>query len=51
MLKAIQMISNAKKSGAAPVVDDVHPDRPEYRGFMIGKNPISFPADPAFAEI
>ena len=53
MLKAIEMISEAKKTSSAyePIIVDLHPDRPEYRGFMIGKNPISFPADPTFAEI
>jgi 7,8-dihydropterin-6-yl-methyl-4-(beta-D-ribofuranosyl)aminobenzene 5'-phosphate synthase len=60
MLKAVQMISDAKlrtpevsnQSGTQQqVIVDVHPDRPEYRGFMIKGKPISFPADPTFAEI
>jgi 7,8-dihydropterin-6-yl-methyl-4-(beta-D-ribofuranosyl)aminobenzene 5'-phosphate synthase len=54
MLKAVQMISKAKESlseSLSPVIVDLHPDRPEYRGFMIKGQPISFPADPSFAEI
>ncbi|TVY85347.1 Granaticin polyketide synthase putative ketoacyl reductase [Lachnellula suecica] len=54
MIKAIEMISEAKKSSAtaaAPVIVDLHPNRPEYRGFTIGNNPVSFSTDPTFAEI
>jgi 7,8-dihydropterin-6-yl-methyl-4-(beta-D-ribofuranosyl)aminobenzene 5'-phosphate synthase len=53
MLKAIKMISEANKTNATsePVIVDLHPDRPEFRGFQIGQNPVSFPADPTFAEI
>ncbi|TVY39104.1 hypothetical protein LSUB1_G001886 [Lachnellula subtilissima] len=53
MLKVIKMISEAMKTNSVykPFLVDLHPDRPEYRGFMIGNNPVSFPADPTFAEI
>jgi len=41
MLKVIKMISEAKKTKSIykPIIVDLHPDRPEYRGFMIGNNP------------
>lgn len=47
------MISEARKANATsqPLIIDLHPDRPEYRGFMISGNPVSFPADPTFDEI
>jgi 7,8-dihydropterin-6-yl-methyl-4-(beta-D-ribofuranosyl)aminobenzene 5'-phosphate synthase len=63
MLKAVQIISDEKaaKLGSSsttgqsqtqePVIVDIHPDRPQYRGFMMKGKPISFPADPNFAEI
>jgi 7,8-dihydropterin-6-yl-methyl-4-(beta-D-ribofuranosyl)aminobenzene 5'-phosphate synthase len=55
MIRAIEMITDAKKSNpsgwSSPVVVDLHPARPEYRGFMAGPNPISMQADPTFAEI
>lgn len=59
MLKAIEMINTAKgkKTSAAntqhlqPVIVDLHPKRPFYRGFNFGGKPVSMPADPTFAEI
>ncbi|TVY87223.1 hypothetical protein LAWI1_G005311 [Lachnellula willkommii] len=53
MLKAIEMISEAKKTSSISktIIVDLHPDRSESRGFMIGNNSVSLPADPTFAEI
>ncbi|KAJ9217622.1 hypothetical protein DTO166G4_804 [Paecilomyces variotii] len=54
MLKAIQMISEAKKEkelSDTSVVVDLHPSRPDYRGIGIGDNIISLEADPTFEEI
>lgn len=48
------MIRDAKKAkgpAASGLVVDLHPDRPEYRGFMAGEAPFSLPADPSFEEI
>lgn len=53
MLKAIDMIHQAKKSKSEnkPVVVDVHPSRPDYRGFALGDKIVSLEADPSFQEI
>jgi len=53
MLKAIQMITEAKGSNnQTPEVQvDLHPDRPDFRGFKMGPKIISMQADPSFAEI
>jgi 7,8-dihydropterin-6-yl-methyl-4-(beta-D-ribofuranosyl)aminobenzene 5'-phosphate synthase len=51
MVRAIEMITEAKGSGAEPVIVDLHPARPDYRGFQAGPHPISMQADPAFSEI
>jgi len=53
MLKAIQMITEAKGSNnQAPEVQvDLHPDRPDFRGFKMGPKIVSMQADPSFAEI
>ncbi len=54
MLKAINMITEAKKSGSISseaVTVDLHPVRPDYRGFMVGKEKISMQAYPSFVEI
>lgn len=58
MLKAIEMIQEAKKAkgGASkPVTVDLHPNRPDYRGFRVGppekRMVFSLEADPSFAEI
>lgn len=48
------MITSAKKTSEqdnSPVIVDLHPARPDYRGFMVGDEPISMQADPSFAEI
>ncbi|KAL1968157.1 hypothetical protein VTN77DRAFT_2288 [Rasamsonia byssochlamydoides] len=54
MLKAIRMIKEAKKAkGLADtnVVVDVHPSRPDYRGFLLGDKIVSLEADPTFEEM
>ncbi|KAF2096823.1 metallo-beta-lactamase superfamily protein [Rhizodiscina lignyota] len=54
MLRAIPLINAAKKaSPSAPqtLVADLHPARPDYRGFMTPMGPISLEADPSFEEI
>jgi 7,8-dihydropterin-6-yl-methyl-4-(beta-D-ribofuranosyl)aminobenzene 5'-phosphate synthase len=54
LLRAIEMITQAKTvspSTNPPVVVDLHPSRPDYRGFMMGETPISMEADPSFEEI
>ena len=56
MLKAIRMIHDAKKkdpSSPGGLVVDVHPKRPDYRGFQFPgqTKPISLQADPTFAEM
>lgn len=54
-MKAIDMINQAKQEvsvqGQNPVVVDVHPSRPDYRGFLMGDKIISLEADPSFKEI
>ncbi|KAK5132228.1 hypothetical protein LTR08_009288 [Meristemomyces frigidus] len=49
MLKAIKMINEAKSSGNHVSVD-LHPARPDFRGFM-ATTPISLEADPTFDAI
>ncbi|KAH8756855.1 metallo-beta-lactamase superfamily protein [Hyaloscypha finlandica] len=51
MERAIEMITEARGPGSEPVIVDLHPARPDYRGFMAGPNPISMQADPKFSEI
>lgn len=53
MLKAISMIQAAKKEKAisTPVIVDLHPSRPDYRGVQVLGEPISLEADPTFVEI
>lgn len=51
MLKAIQMINAARGPDEAPVKVDLHPSRPEFRGFMSPQGPVSMEADPSFDEI
>ncbi|KAH6682564.1 beta-lactamase domain-containing protein [Halenospora varia] len=53
MLKAVDMINQAKAatgSFSTLVVVDLHPDRPQLRGFNI-KAPVALPAGPTFNEI
>ncbi|KAK0264290.1 hypothetical protein LTS09_001768 [Friedmanniomyces endolithicus] len=47
MLKVLEM---AGAAGAKSISVDLHPDRPDYRGFM-AMAPISMEADPTFEEI
>lgn len=51
MLKAIELINAARGPDAAPVKVDLHPSRPDFRGFMSPKGPVSMEADPTFDEI
>ncbi|KAK7923394.1 hypothetical protein PG985_007465 [Apiospora marii] len=51
LVSAVRMISEA--AAATPVVVDVHPDRPAFRGVMIPstQEPISLQADPTVQEL
>lgn len=57
LLRAIRLINEAKAKAAKTtntntnLTVDLHPDRPEYRGFCIGGKIISLEADPSFEEI
>ena len=54
MLRAIHMINEAKahkQQSPDRMVVDLHPSRPDYRGFVIGEVPISMEADPTFEDI
>ena len=47
------MINDAKHANGLPkgVVADVHPARPDYRGFVLGETIVSLQADPTFEEL
>lgn len=57
LLRAIRLINEAKAKAAKTtntntnLTVDLHPDRPEYRGFCFGCKIISLEADPSFEEI
>lgn len=53
LLRAIRLINVAKQAKAveAGVVADVHPGRPDYRGFALGEKIVSLEADPSFEEL
>ncbi|KAF2707409.1 hypothetical protein K504DRAFT_411605 [Pleomassaria siparia CBS 279.74] len=60
MLAALRTISASKASSAVPstsprsagpLVVDLHPSRPDYRGFVTPLGTVSLEADPTFAEI
>lgn len=53
LLRAIRMVNHAKQAkGIQPgVIADVHPARPEYRGFSLGEKIVSLQADPTFDEL
>jgi 7,8-dihydropterin-6-yl-methyl-4-(beta-D-ribofuranosyl)aminobenzene 5'-phosphate synthase len=58
MLKAIQMIKAAQKrahqsdpSQNTDLTVDLHPSRPDYRGFVLGEKIVSLEADPTFLEM
>lgn len=54
MLKAIRMIKDAKQAKGlsdTSLVVDVHPSRPDYRGFGMGETIVSLEADPSFGEM
>ncbi|KAL4810569.1 beta-lactamase-like protein [Aspergillus unguis] len=52
-LRAVEMISEAKEANGLPrnLIADLHPDRPDYRGFAMGESIVSFQADPSFEEL
>ena len=47
------MITEAKRAQGRSdkLLVDLHPERPEYRGFSIGETIISLQADPTFEEL
>lgn len=51
--RAVELITEAKKAkGHTDKVQvDLHPDRPDYRGFALGPNVVSLQADPTFEEL
>lgn len=53
MLRAIDMINKEKESkfDQSKVSVDVHPSRPDYRGFLLGDKIVSLEADPSFQEM
>ena len=52
MLRALSMIQDARiASSANPVIVDLHPDRPDYRGMGFGAEVVSMEADPTFDEV
>lgn len=54
MLRAIRMINEAKAAQKRPeprLTIDLHPSRPDYRGFSFGDKIVSFEADPSFDDI
>ncbi|KAL2831091.1 beta-lactamase-like protein [Aspergillus cavernicola] len=53
LLRAVRMINDAKEADGLPrdLVADLHPSRPDFRGFTIGENIISLQADPSFEEL
>lgn len=51
MLSAIKLINGSKSHGQPPVVVDLHPDRPDYRGMKVKETIISLEADPLFDEM
>ncbi|KAK7423708.1 hypothetical protein QQX98_000898 [Neonectria punicea] len=51
MLSAIKLITGAKQLGQPPVVVDLHPDRPDFRGIDFNGTPVSMEADPSFEDM
>ncbi|KAL4884817.1 cytochrome P450 [Aspergillus karnatakaensis] len=53
LLRAIRMINDAKQANGTVqnLIADLHPSRPDFRGFAIGENIISLEADPSFEEL
>jgi 7,8-dihydropterin-6-yl-methyl-4-(beta-D-ribofuranosyl)aminobenzene 5'-phosphate synthase len=53
MTRSVELIQRAKVAAGIhdPVVVDLHPDRPDYRGFQGPNTIVSLEADPTFAEI
>lgn len=51
LVDAISTIQAAKPPGMNPVIVDVHPDRPKYRGMMTPRGPFSMEPDPTLDEL
>ena len=53
MISAVKLINRARLDSGnhEPVTVDLHPDRPEYRGFRTPQCIVSLEADPTFEEI
>jgi hypothetical protein len=53
MLRAISMINEARSNAgkSEPLVVDLHPDRPDFRGFQTPVCVVSLEADPSFDEV
>ncbi|KAL4918584.1 cytochrome P450 [Aspergillus aurantiobrunneus] len=53
LLRAVRMINDAKEASGLTkgLIADLHPDRPDFRGFAIGGTIISLQADPSFEEL
>jgi 7,8-dihydropterin-6-yl-methyl-4-(beta-D-ribofuranosyl)aminobenzene 5'-phosphate synthase len=53
MTSAVKLVKRARQDFGIdePVVVDLHPDRPDYRGFRTQETIVSLEADPTFDEI
>jgi 7,8-dihydropterin-6-yl-methyl-4-(beta-D-ribofuranosyl)aminobenzene 5'-phosphate synthase len=53
MLRAVKSINEARKQNqrTGTVTVDLHPNRPDFRGFQAPDFQVSFEADPTFQEI
>jgi 7,8-dihydropterin-6-yl-methyl-4-(beta-D-ribofuranosyl)aminobenzene 5'-phosphate synthase len=53
MISAVKLINKARLDSGIhePAVVDLHPDRPDYRGFRTQESIVSLEADPTFEEI
>jgi 7,8-dihydropterin-6-yl-methyl-4-(beta-D-ribofuranosyl)aminobenzene 5'-phosphate synthase len=53
MLEAVKSINKARfdKQKSSSVIVDLHPNRPDFRGFQLPDFPVSLEADPSFQEV
>ncbi|KPM44438.1 hypothetical protein AK830_g2089 [Neonectria ditissima] len=51
MLSAIELVAAAKLPDQPPVVVDLHPDRPDFRGIDFNGTHVSMEADPSFEDM
>ncbi|ETN39068.1 uncharacterized protein HMPREF1541_05290 [Cyphellophora europaea CBS 101466] len=49
--KAIGLINSHKPESKGPVAVDLHPNRPEFRGMMTPRGPVTLEADPTIAQL